>query len=275
MLSLIDLDNLSQFDLMMTDTGHRDINKDKLTNYLNGITDPINKKFIELIIKYTQYITFDKFYEELLKSIKILENMKFNIYFNLNGKIGSEHWLTLLVWKLIKNNCVNIISNWKDINNDLPIILIDDACYSGHNICARIDEIYYDYELNTKQKLSNEFIICVPYVSICGKCCIEEFCKEFQIKIKFGNQVGSFIHNYHIIPEIKEFLIKSNIDAYDWGNRVFKIENFACPLYFDHKVANNFASFPQIYIDGYNPMTNQNYGPLSRSFCAIAQKEPT
>lgn len=183
---------------------------------------------IKLIIDNTRYINFETFKREILKQVEKLPE-KINIYFNLKN-FGSENWITVLVWKQIRHKCVQIITSLEDmIQNEYPIVIIDDCIYSGIHMCNIVDDMtYYKREV----KLTNKFICVVAYKSRDGD---DRLIQDFgDVEVFCDNIVEPIFKDYDL-----NFL-----------NRRLGVESLdVIPLYFDHKIANNFGSFPEIYKD--------------------------
>ena len=202
-----------------------DIQKAKI--YLDDFKDERKKDIAKTIIDNTIYVNFLQFKDTLLQLLKKLPP-KYNIYFNTNCKIGSEHWIVILLWKYIKDNCVQLINHGDTINNDYPIILFDDCIYSGCNMCGSLEAITYD----TPHIVNNKIIAAVPYLVNGGD---SHLINEFKIDV---------------IYQIKLPSINNIIDKYDYDEMY---SSFGCetmnvsPVYFDHKIANEFGSFPNFY----------------------------
>lgn len=206
----------------------RSLDTIKVNNFLKSL-DSYSHKFYNEIIKHTQYINFETLKTELRKCIKQISYEYYNVLFNIKNKIGSEHWLTVLCWDLLKDKCIKIINTVDDIDNDYPIIIIDDCIYSGCHMCSLIDNLTYG------TNIKNKFICIVAYANKTGT---KQLIKDFNVELIVGN----YINGINIMLELIEYM-----------NDDILIENFdvetlhVIPIYFDHKIANNFGSFPKLY----------------------------
>lgn len=137
-----------------------------------------------------------------------------------------------MLWPYLKTGCAKVINSHYDLvnlDNNYPILVVDDCMYSGCNMCGTIDYLQYDYKNYTKKKLTNSFVVMTAYRGIDST---GQLCKDFgPIKIITGEIITP--------PKLKGYGYMYN--------------NFGCetscvlPLYFNHKIANEFGSYPEIY----------------------------
>jgi hypothetical protein len=230
---MIFLDNI-QINLDMVEVD-RSLCQEKCKKYLDSITDFKKYAIISKILKNTKYISFSKFKKNLLRCISKLD-IQYNIFFNLTTKIGSEHWVTLLVWSTLRNNCINVITDY-NINNELPIVILDDCMYTGIHMCGVIDCI-------RNKGIMNEIIIVTPYTTI-------EAIEETLIFERVKHVYHSIIYNYLYIDGIldlhRSYGETEKGDIYEYVSNNLEMDHFGCPVYFDHKIANSYGSFPHIY----------------------------
>lgn len=95
-------------------------------------------------------------------------------------------------------------------------------------MCNIIDEMTYNLEV----KINNKFICVVAYKSRDGD---SELIDNFgDVEVLCDNVVEPIFKDYN----------------FDFLNCKLGVESLnVIPLYFDHKIANNFGSFPEIYND--------------------------
>nr|QBK90171.1 MAG: uncharacterized protein LCPAC102_00840 [Pithovirus LCPAC102] len=232
------IDQLSILNLDM-DPVDRSIDQTKVNNYLNSIQDFKIKEITQLIIDNTTYINFNTLKNELIKQVNKLPN-NINILFDTRDKVGSEHWLIVLIWPWIKNKVIKVINTFTDIDNDYPILIIDDAIYSGHYMMGVMDMISYEYKqfnnISWNAPFKNKFIGMVAYASKNGIEGINRNSKYMGADI--------LIYTDNIIANISQLIPNYNND---YMHKNFGIENDNVPIYFDHKIAGKFSSFPNIY----------------------------
>ena len=145
----------------------------------------------------------------------------YNLYMP-EGKIGSEHWLlTLLEDRLHPVEIFWGHTKESKIDNEYPFVVIDDAIYSGCNMAGIVDNFRYDTHIK------NHFYCLVAITSA----------KTPQV-CDFGATV--------IADKILTDLTLANMFP---ENNDEMYELYGCetgcvlPLFFDHKIANEFGSY--------------------------------
>jgi hypothetical protein len=244
----------------------RSFNPIAVRQYLDRLSEP-DRSFVRELLDRTTYIPYAEFKVALLQSFQIFVNDIGNQEFYLvlpSGKVGSEHWLTALLWpKLRLMNLRQIISedDVLDITEQVHVLTIDDAIYSGNNTLGKIDSLTFDMseKLGLRQRAVTQqllFDIVVPYVNPSGIEGINHFCEELG--------VSCMIHSTYQVPSLNKLM---NVEKYypidgDAPYDKFKIESTALPpLYFDHKVAGSSSTYSTIYLDGVIPEDGE-FGPL-------------
>ncbi len=203
------------------------IDQGKLKLYLATLS-PENQTIVKTIVENTIYINFDYMLKLLLAALDKFEliHSKYNLYIDLNVKISSEHWIvTLLAHRL---NPIRCFYGDVPINNDFPILIIDDAIYSSYHMCGIIDE------LTCYNPIKNKFYCIVAITSTLTPHVVTEF----------GATVIAGLNLEH-----KQAC--NLISDYDWDYmyKTFGCETeFVLPIIFNHKIANAFGSY-QFYHD--------------------------
>lgn len=241
----------------------------KVKAYLGLIPEPY-RSVIVILLGNTKYIPYFEFKQSLLQAFEIFRNTIGNtellLFMNID-KIGSEHWVTALLWPQLREfNITRIIDSNSEIKLDSvnDILIIDDAIYSGHNILFQIDTLTYNIaeKVGAKQNEIGRYVhfhLIVPYVSLEGEQEISQFCRDMNIGLSIYsrydlNGLNKIINIEVLGPEIKDQLY--NLFGIEWTN--------APALYFDHKVAGPQSSYPTIYLEGRLPDGSQ-FGPLLKS----------
>lgn len=113
------------------------INEVKYRKYLEGPDDKA-KGYVKTIVENLVYIKTDELIEMVRRSVrKFTEgNKKYNLYIP-GGKIGSEHFLMVKLKDELKP--VRVIRGDEKVDNDYPILILDDAIYSSCNMCGVIE----------------------------------------------------------------------------------------------------------------------------------------
>lgn len=259
------LDKLSIYDWNM-ELVDRSISPTKYLEYINSITDSKLRSVVGLIIENTTYINFATF-KYNLESLTGMLPPKFNILLSAE-KIGSEHWALLLIWNKIKDNVIKIINNYEDIDNDYPIVYIDDAIYSAINSIGIISFLVSEYNEHkytggenleyieergtssiVNKILNNEIIILCPYVSKEGIIYLTRFMRNTNIKLKIiaSTITQSAMNIVKIGLQNTIYNFQKYEDIVDYFVDVLGVKDTNIPIYFDHKIAGEWSSFPSIY----------------------------
>jgi len=234
-----DLTKLSKYNWDM-ETVDRSIDNNKVTYLLSNISDKKKRGITKAIIDKTKYITYNLFKKSLMNIIKKLPD-KINILFPTFCKTGSEHWITMICWSYIKSKVVKVINRIDDVkllDNDYPIVILDDAMYTGSRIMETIEYCILD----SNKIINNEIIICVTHATYHSMSNISILSNVY---INMGKKF-----KYKIIFD--RIMLSQNHYTYVYDSK-YMYDNFGCegelnvPIYFDHKIANNFGSFPDLY----------------------------
>lgn len=227
-------------------SGGRELDPIKIDRYLNRIPD----EYVEaatFVLNNSEYVTFNKFRDKLQQSFDLFQdnigNQPFYLVYPTQGKIGSENWLTHLLYPQIKQlNLVGILDNSTNILAKIPsgsnVVLIDDAIYSGCNMAGTIDEMSYPCG-NSK---TFRFHLIVPYA------------KEEGIRTVSGDVSKKFVYNFYSVVTMTDTdkLSNDNLEVARFNDDLGS-EDAPVAIYFDWKVANEFGSYPQLYLEGAIP----------------------
>jgi hypothetical protein len=249
-LNLI-LDQLSQ-DLETTiDNIDRSIDIRKLDDYLAPIEDKIFKEIVQEIINQTQYISFQTFIREIRSIAEKIDINKLSIYLDIYDPCHSEFWCLIIIWPIIKEKVVTIFTEIDQITNEYPILFVDDCIYSGHRIGDLIRTI------NNTIPDEIHIYICVPYSTsailtvipgqIRGDYRLSQYAVQTDMtKLSLTALCGNFIEPLSIMYGNKVKL-ENNIEIWQYLDQFFDNSPCCLPIYFDHKIAENRSSYPEIY----------------------------
>lgn len=199
------------------------IDFNKYQKYLETI-DEKQQYYVKIIVDNLIYIRTEELVDMVRRSVRKFTNVNnmYNLYVP-DGKIGSEHYLLMMLKDEFKP--VSVIFGTETVNNDYPILLVDDAIYSSTNMCATVD----NYRYNTGCK--NKFVIAVGALSTRNVQLLED--KYFNAEIIADREVP------HLLPNI----LFNDYD-YDYFYKFFKCESVqTIPVYFEHKIANEFGTY--------------------------------
>jgi len=228
----------------------------------NWVEQSDDKEIAQEFINITTYISYEKFKEVLYKCIdEMIDFMKSNnktvLQFYISDEIEtpyihkSSYWIishiknyikssSEFIIEIIDNINVNVNDNDNEDGNDNYIIIADDASYSGSQISGIIESL-------CGKKLNFYFLI--PFISMKA---LNVF-KQSLIENGFNEVLNYSSKSSFIMKPIYELMDQENII------KLFKYYTEkgtninAYPIYFDHKVADNYSSFPLIYSYGVIP----------------------
>lgn len=226
-------------------SGGRSIDPELSHDFIYSFDDEFTRILVHLIIENTQYYTFDQLLEIFYGNLRdALTDMKKSghskVYMLLNkGKIGSEHLFIILAYKIIEEFSMDIklFSNGSQITDSAPILIVDDAIYSGISLSGTLDELLYEVRHN------NEIYVVSSFASPEGKNTVREVIDSYGRSVKFFSQD---IFDISSIPSIMGGFVNKE-EMIDYLYQVFGSENIPFAIYTDIKIANEFGSFPMIY----------------------------
>lgn len=233
------------------------ITKKQKKEYCNLYYDEINNMCAETILNDTIYCNWIQFNEQLNEAFdKFLEqydkNIIYYVYFNNLTKfskiniseevknidlVKSQNLCIYLLYDKLPKNFILFDIDYKfEHNNNYNIIIIDDCMYSGHCMCGWVDEIAY----NNKQSNFN-FDIITTYRT-------ENSMRELK-NLKECHYYKNIILNISFYGGILEMTEKlKSVKELHANHDIFKDElGHAYPIYFDHGIGNEFATYNFIY----------------------------
>jgi hypothetical protein len=226
-----------------------------LTKCDNSIKD-IAEEFLNI----TQYISNDIFDDYLLRSLdEMLDYYDTNkitalqFYIPENNFNKSNYWVINKLVKFLSKNekyLITISDNLNNFNPNVPIIIADDASYSGSQITSYIED-------NINIDKYDKLFILIPFIS---KIAIEKINSYFNDK----NNIRFIEKNRYLLKPLTELMENEKIKrlfSY-YGNS--NITQY--PIYFNHKIADSYSSFPLIY--SYGVMPNQKNKEII-SYCKM------
>lgn len=215
-----------------------ELDSNKIKEYLNQLNQVSQSSQVERVLTQSQRIPTDLLCEQLRSMAQTYLANPSNPrpqYVYLPEKIGSEQYFFSQVYDLfpeisIPENIINDSSRLSHLE-EMNILIVDDASFSGNNTLAKLDNLTYD-----NKKIKFNFIILIGYQ-------LEPI--DYLVKFQgFGASQASRMNVINIQGYIKPPTIKLN--DYSLGNECEAVST----CWFDHKVANKFGSWPQIYLQG-------------------------
>lgn len=216
-------------------------------------SEPSIQPLVKTFLKSTKHISFEFFISHIFRNLKYLLN-DYNserplfIYIDTshNDYIHkSNYWLYMFIQKIIKQQKPNIkiyfINNLIDerLQDGDTVMLIDDCIYSGGQMSTTIREI------EEMKPNSINMIVFVCFMSHNGENKIK---KAFEKNENLSQSNLVFPKNVYYINPITYFMPPDDIDTLFSYYNISDVNKFPrYPVYFDHKLADNESSFPEIY----------------------------
>ncbi len=204
-------------------------------------------KIIRRIVDHTIYVSEAELLSGLAQCITRLneEYPRYNLFVP-GDRLGSEHWLLLELKHILKPQHVIMGNRLLETlpPNDDPIVIIDDAIYSSCQMCGHIDNLKFEHGLSLSDiRITNPFVLVVHTTS--------------SLKTQVSTDFGATIIAHQVLENLQCKNLLEDYD-YDYMYEVFKIEtDCVLPVYFDHKVANTFGSYPFYHAILKNPVSRK------------------
>lgn len=221
----------------------RNIDPQKLNQYLSTLNDK-DKKIVQTIVDNTLYITTNMMIEGIKRCIDKLHQKidLYNLYIPSTTKIGSEHYILMQVKNKLKP--IDILYGTENINNEYPIVMLDDIIYSSCNMCGHIDNLRYYTGLKNK-------VYIIVHTITTTKVQVSQ--KYFNTEIIYDNE----------LENLQACNLIENYD-YEYMYKHFKCETeMVLPLYLDHKIANTFGSYQFYHKIIKNPISRKIIDDIS------------
>lgn len=211
----------------------------------------IAKEFIlkTTYISYTNFLKYLKkcYLEMITTSLKDVNTLQFFIISDDSStsfKTKSGYWIYKHLLNYINKDTykIKIVNDISDIDFQLPVIIPDDASYSGSQLSSFI-ELF-------ENKMVDLYLL-IPFMSNTAIDVVKNAHNEYNIEGELY-----FPKNKYIIKPIYNLMEEEKIEKFfsyytkDGKN----IREY--PIFFDHKVADNYSSFPLIYTFGIIPNTH-------------------
>ena len=210
-------------------------------------SDPSIRQIASEFILKTVYINHNQFLKTYRAAIKeMLEILKTNVlqfFINIDDVNKSSYWIMQIVKKYINNKkyTIKIINDVKKLDESLPVIIADDASYSGSQMSNTIEDNF--------PRTKFDIFILIPFMS---NTAIDIIKRSYTDNLNEGS-IMFLDRSIYLMKPIYELMSKEKIEKlflYYGSNSKYTREY---PIYFDHKVADSYSSFPLIYTYGIIP----------------------
>jgi len=222
------------------------INAKNVIKWLEQSDPSIRHIANEFILKttYINHNTFLKTYKKAIdEMISILDTNVLQFFISIDDKNKSNYWIMQIIENYVNSNKYKIIiaSDLSKIDPSYPVIIADDASYSGSQMANTIEDNFQHTKL--------DIFILIPFMS---NTAIDTIKKSYSDNLNEGS-IMFLDKSMYIMKPIYELIDKDKIEllfSYYTHNPKYIREY---PIYFDHKVADSYSSFPLIYTYGIIP----------------------
>ena len=222
------------------------INAKNVIKWLEQSDPSIRHIANEFILKttYINYNMFLKIYKKAIdEMISMLDTNVLQFYISIDDKNKSNYWIMQIIENNVNSNKYKIIivSDFSKLDHSYPVIIADDASYSGSQMANTIEDNFQHTKL--------DIFILIPFMS---NTAIDTIKKRYSDNLNEGS-IMFLDKSIYIMKPIYELIDKDKIEllfSYYTNNSKYIREY---PIYFDHKVADNYSSFPLIYTYGIIP----------------------
>jgi len=210
-------------------------------------SDPSIRNIANEFILKTTYINHNMFLKTYKKAIEemisILDINVLQFFISIDDKNKSNYWIMQIIEKYVNSNKYKIIivSDFSKIDPSYPVIIADDASYSGSQMANTIEDNF--------QRTKLDIFILIPFMS---NTAIDTIKKSYSDNLNEGS-IMFLDKSIYIMKPIYELIDKDKIEllfSY-YTHNPKNIREY--PIYFDHKVADSYSSFPLIYTYGIIP----------------------
>ena len=230
----------SNSDIILSKPNKHPINKTNQLLWLDKCDKSVKSIANEFMLKTTHisFSLFIKYYKKAISEmLSILKLTTLQFFVTSEDEHKSSYWIMQIIRKYVntKKYNIQIVRNVADINPDIPVIIPDDASYSG-------SQIYNLLELFENKNF--DIFILIPFISNTAIDLIKNATNEYNIT----GTLYFLDKSLYIMKPVYELMSKEKIEALFIYYTVNPKNVREYPIYFDHKVADNYSSFPLIYI---------------------------
>lgn len=199
---------------------------------------PRAKQLAEKIVREIRHIPYELFelnlaasVEDLNQKLSLRQNQKYTITMSETTKSG--YWVTQLAMKYLKYPPQQIKEDaFLSFPNDFPVVIFDDAIYSGLQIKKTLERIQHpisnlDYPLG---------YVVAPYIADKG-----------ERPLKMQKDPAWIYAQHETMPTVKELFSEGELKSLNWRHALGRTT-----VYFDHKMADTLSFCCENISQGYS-----------------------
>ncbi len=205
---------------------------------------PQFKDIFDILFRQTEYYTMKDILKDLEVNIKKWISERDNskelfIVLPVNDKIGSEHYFYYHFKDILPKHTV-LTSSAEKLIEDVEYLYLDDWSLSGVNLLYSFENILYKKYGKDYSKGNLQLTAIVSIITPSVEKMINEIFPSYKHKIYYSHIINKLDKYLNEIPEeLKQEFYKTFSPA---------TENASYPIHLDYKIANQFGSYPTIYL---------------------------
>lgn len=218
-------------DYTIAHANERSLVTTKVDKYLSQL-QRADRRFVLSVVQHALYVPFDELLANLKQMVaRFLEDIGEKEYYILlnDRKFASMALMLVKVYPLLDSSKFLFATNRCKLPPESHLLIVDDASYTGTNLCANIDEVSFANPSLTVH-------VAVPYVSQRIKKYLETTSKVRFYQPQLMSSLEELVGQSFPDEVYQRFEAVGVLDFHD-----------QIPLYFDHCVASKDSSFPTIY----------------------------
>ena len=265
------IENEERIKIALSKSGRHPIIKEKAQEFIDRQISPIRRQAAKDLIDNTHYITMREIFhiiEELILKTYARIDLSKEIYLYCGKNNKSFYFFACISLYFIKKhklkmpNFVSVISiNLLLEIEDCPLIIVDDASYSGAQLSNLLNDLFYGVVIEEKSPPSNIYVL----LASVNDQSLSRLLKVPNSRSTRFLQYITFIDTPFHIMYLDEYKYNSlvrevGIERYFYINlyfNVFLAQHTNIALYLDHKVADMTSTYKNVYL--YGPIVPPNY----------------
>ena len=265
------IENYERIKVALSKSGRHSINREKAQEFIDRQITPLRRQAAKDLIDNTHYISLKDIFnivEELLLKTYAEIDITQPIYLYCGEHNKSFYFFACIALHFIKKHKLvmphfvyDMTSNFLLKIKDCPLIILDDASYSGSQLSNMLNEMFYYVAIEEERPPPRIYAL----LASVNDQSLRRLSKVPTSKFKLSGEYNDFVESPFKIMYVEKYNYKSlvlilGIERYFYINlffNAFLAENTNIALYLDHKVADMTSTYKNVYV--YGPIVPPNY----------------
>lgn len=264
------IENEERIKIALSKSGRHPIIKEKAQEFIDRQISPIRRQAAKDLIDNTHYITMSEIFhiiEELILKTYARIDLRKEIYLYCGKNNKSFYFFACISLYFINKHKLKMPHFVTEISinllleiEDCPLIIVDDASYSGAQLSNLLNDLFYGVVIEEKKPPSNIYVLLASVND-------QSLGRLSKVPNSKSQRMGyiTFIDSPFQIMYLDEYKYKSlvrevGIERYFYINLYFNVflsKDTNIALYLDHKVADMTSTYKNVYV--YGPIVPPNY----------------